>query len=594
VAPYDPKATAALLANQQQQSVDPNATAANPAAAPAPAHFVSAAAQPAAKPSEMKYTPRPEQSQPTTPAPAGPETMDPSKRVMLGGQGQGGQQPFQPMPGPTVTGGGGPVKVIPGKRTPQSWATTTEQGVQLSPETQGLYQSAEEKLRQAQGLVGEATAEERAYQKGEALRSAGEKARDWVEDKNRQEARDQQMAAAQAKLEAAKKIDPNRLWDSKSGFSKAMDLIGSVAGGILQGMGITSTNQNLEKLSREIDRDVQLQLKNLDQAKEDVQAYYGQWDREDQRLAAGRLAKMQDAKDRISTMLSGSQDKRIQASLIEASAALDRRMADDQKTLAKETQGKVVTQQHDVMTKPQVVGGGGRKVDWSATAAEYRRRGGDDKTAKEAIQNIATANGVGLDQARAIFYGALGHTGIPTGGHEGGGTRPQPGDPSLYVPGAFAGSGGFARTLEDAKKAKEVNNAGNQLMKNLTRIQDLRNETVLNRVSPSARAEVESLAAQNTLLLKNLETLGVLSEGDMKLVAPLTGAGGLDIISPGMDRSLAVGLSGIQNKVNAFNTDYGLVPGTETVRNAGLSGKVTGTSRTATPAGTTPFKKAGE
>ena len=514
-----------------------------------------------------------------------------SPRIMLAAPGSPQQPGTAALPLPPMGGGGGPVRVIPGKRTPQSWATTTERGVQLDPETAARYRAAEDEAQAALNLRGEAALETNAYMKGEGLRQQGERAREWVDDKNRQEARDQQMVDAQAKVAAARNIDPNRLWAKGDGFNHAMDLVGAIAGGILVGMGRTPTNQYLDKLERDASNDVQLQLKDLENAEADVKAYYGQWEREDQRIAAGRLAKMQDAKDRISNMLSGSQDKRVQAELLEAQAALDRKMADDRKTLLKETQGRTVEQRNDVMTKPQMVGGGGGGRDWMRTVAALPPDKLKDFWASYKLN--AETPGMSKDKAMEATvrqYNLNGGISLP--GKDSGGPV-APGDPSLFIPGAFNGQGGYARTPKDAEELRNGITAANTMVRNLRRIQELRNESVMNRLSPSAKAELELLVSDNITKRKETEKLGVLAGPDLDIVKPFAGANALDIVSPGADRQLAVAISTIENAAANRLRDYGVVPGSEVTRGGQLQGRVTGTSAPVVAPGTTPFKKAG-
>ena len=537
--------------------------------------------------------PPPAQPAQQPPAASPADTMDPSKRVMMQ-QGAQPQQGAAALPLPPMSGGGGPVRVIPGKRQAQSWATTTERGVQLDPDTQALYRAAEDEQQGALNLRTQAALETNAHMKGESLRQQGERAREWVDDKNRQEARDEQMAAAQAKVEQARKIDPNRLWDNKTAFGKAMDLVGAVAGGILMGMGRTSTNVYLDRMDREAEKDVQLQLKNLDNAEADVKAYYGQWDREDQRIAAGRLAKMQDAKDRIGNMLSGSQDKRVQADLLEAQAALDRKMADDRKVLAKETQGRTVEQRNDVMTKPQVIGGGGGGRDWMRTVAALPADKLKDFWA--AYKLNAETPGMNKDKAMEATVRQFNlQGGIALPGAGGDGSRPAPGDPSLFVAGAFGGQGGYARTPQDAEKLRTSANLNNQLVSNLVRIKQLRDESLMNRIPFSdARAEVEALVSANETTLSVGEGLGAISKDDREIISPRTGKGALDVFSPNMDAKLDTAIRVAKAAAERREKDYGVVPGAEVNQGGQIKGRVTGTSAPAIAPGATTFRKAGE
>lgn len=553
-----------------------------PAAAPATGNVASAMGLPAAPMNAPQVF--------ATPS-AG--TMDPNQRLMLGqGGGQPQQQGTAALPIPPLGVGGGPVRVIPGKRTPQSWATTQEQGVQLDPETRALQEQANALRAGAQGIDESAATDERYIREEAGEQNLRNTMGDQADRERRDKMRAYDLEKAQAKYDAAKVIDPNRLWENKSGFAKAMDLVGAVAGGILMGMGRTNTNQYLDRMEREASQDVQLQLRNLEQAGDDIKGLYGQWDREDQRLAAGQKARLENALTALDYQLSGVKGQQQQAAYMRARADLLERIHDKDVVLAKETQGKTVVQQHDVMTKPQVVGGGGGGRDWMRTVAALPQEKLKDFWA--AYELNMKAPGATKDKAMAATvaqYNSQGGISLP--GKEGGGPV-APGDPSLFIPGAFDGSGGYARTPKDAEELRNGITAANTMVRNLRRIQELRNESVLNRLSPSAKAELELLVSDNITKRKETEKLGVLAGPDLDIVKPFAGANALDIISPGADRQLSVAIQTIQNAANNKLRDYGVVPGAESNKGGQLQGRVTGTSAPVVAPGSTPFKKAGE
>ncbi|MFA4972831.1 MAG: hypothetical protein WC683_09475 [bacterium] len=524
-----------------------------------------------------------------------PGTMDPNSRVMFPQGGQPQQAGTSPLPLPPSGGGGGPVRVIPGRRTPQSWATTTEQGVQLSPETLASYEQAADQRKQAQQIAESAATDERYVREeaGEREVNAAMTAAEKRERADKMRAYD--MEQAQKKYEAAKVIDPNRLWENKSGFSKAMDVVGAIAGGILVGMGRTSTNQYLDAMERAAQRDVQLQLKNLELAGDDIKSMYGQWDREDQKVAAGEKARLEDALKQLDYQLSGVKGQQQQAAYLNARADLQERIGDRDLALAKQTQGKTVVQRHDVMTKPQTIGGGGGgSRDWMRTVAGIPPEKLKDFWA--AYKLNAETPGMTKDKAMEATvrqFNASG--GITLGSGKEGSGPAAPGDQSLYVAGAFGGKGGYARTPKDAETLKVGMTAANLYLSNIRRLRQLRQETFLNRIPGSqARKEAEILVSQNIVARKKMDELGVIAGPDMGIILPQTGEGALDIISPNMDRALDVIESSTVNGLETTHRNYGMVPGTESVQSGSLTGTVTGTSAPAPRTGTTPFRKAGE
>lgn len=341
----------------------------------------------------------------TAPVPTTTPEQSVANRVMLNQPGAAAQPADVSLAKPTSRYvGGGPV--IPGKRTPAKWETTTEQGLDVP--------GARENLTTAQNQRGMALDLQAEQAKKEADITHAAKAEDYLnkwqasdEDKALQAKREYDLGDAKMRLrEARANIDPNKFVANMSIGQKIATALSAFAGGVLIGMGKKQSNDALTSLQNSINQNVDLQLKNLQNADDDVKAFYGQWANEDQARAAGRKLQYEMAAAQLERDLAGAKSEGAQAQLLNAKAALNEASVAQDVDLAKATQGKVVTQQQDVMTKP-TGGGGGRVTDWSATMADYLRKhpGADPEQVQKEIAAIQKGGGVTADQARSIYFG---------------------------------------------------------------------------------------------------------------------------------------------------------------------------------------------
>lgn len=594
VAQYDPAATAALL--QAQQSVDPNATAANPAAGQAPAHFVSVAAAPAAKPSEMKYGPAPAAAQPQSVPAAAPGTV--ANPVMLAGQVPGaGAAPERPLPAPGYIPGG-PARVIPGGRTPQSWQVTQEAGADYSPELLASIDAArtlhaasadaeQSAANEAQRIQGDIDDRRVVFNAMEAKRRG--------EDDN---ARRAEEDLKRARVESLRNINPNRLWESKSGFQKAMTMIAAAMAGAAAGLRGDAHNPVLDMLQREAETDTKLQLKALDDASGELKDFYASFPTYEARLAAGTKARLDGFLAQADSLMAAAKNEQVRSALLAKRADLLDKINDQDRIIQKEMQGKKVEARHDVMVAPKVVGGGGR-FDWSRTMEAYAARGGDLKAAAEEINLLKQAGKLTDDQARVAFFRsrapdiiANGPTAAP--GAAGPNTA---GSPATFVPSAFGGKGGFATSLDGAKEANKVADLSRQFHQTTQELIKLRQQTGSTIPGSDARNKVDAVLANRFRLAKEIAQTGAaLSPAEIEyLVNPLANMDALDFFSTDSRTLARINMADeqIEQMAQSKIANMGVVPGSLQARGGALQGKVTGAPGALIAPGTVPFTPAG-
>jgi hypothetical protein len=492
--------------------------------------------------------------------------------------------------------GGGPARVIPGGRAPQSWQVTQETGQQYSPELMGNIDAANEGEKRAAELERTAAQDTLAAQSEVADKRTVFDAQERQKRALEEDARLNQERAMKARVDALRDINPSAAWDNKSGFQKAMTMIAAGLAGAAAGLRGDGHNPVLEQLQREAETDTRLHLKKLDDASGELKDFYAQYPTFQAKLAAGTALRLEDFQRQNESLFTGAKNQLVVAQGLANASKLQEKQNELRMKMEEKAQGKEVVARHDVMVAPKVVGGGGSRFNWGRTMESYVAQGGNEEAAVKSINAIKTAGKLTDDEARIAFFRSKAKDLIMNGPEptDGGKGRVAPGDPSLFVAGAFGGQGGYARTAEDATKLKDAMTAANALLSNLQRIKALREETLLNRIPGSAaRAEVEALSSDNVLNLKDSKQLGVISESDRKIVAPLTGEGALDIFTTGAETRINAAIALTQSAIEKKQRDYGLVQGTERLQKGVLKGTVTGTSGQAPMSGTTPFTPAG-
>lgn len=352
---------------------------------------------------------------PISPATEG-NTIDPSKRVMIGGQGGVGAGAIGPGDFRIIPGS--PGRFVKGGRTPQSWQVTKEEGLPVPEEAKAALAKADEDAALA-GRLQQDAATERADVESLAAGHETWRKRLYNEETNRIEAlRKVKEDEAIQRYDAAKVVDPNRLWHDAGAGEKFLARLGVAAGAFLQGSGMTANNIVLDQINQEIERDTQAQLQNLQSADADIKRMYGQWDREDQRRMAGEAAKFDAAKSQVEEWMSGVKSKEAQARGLELAAKLGQESANRKIELARLEAGKTVTAQHDVQTPDRVVGGSAARVDASGAIRKYFENGGSAEELQKAVQAGTTA-GLSKDAAAAAFL-----QGQSASSGTGGGTAP--------------------------------------------------------------------------------------------------------------------------------------------------------------------------
>lgn len=310
--------------------------------------------------------------------------MDPAKARELAGvqvePGEIGPQPAaeeapdeNPIPGPRMgAAGGGPgVMISPGGRTPSSWATQTQEGVQLSPETKDLAQQAEQGQFQAAGM--HMGADERAAQGELAILRRHElvqQARE-TELRTRAEQQRKMYEASLGKLDAmtdavrADQIDPEQWMKSRSAAQKFSAGLGMVLGGFanaLNGRG----NPGMEMVQGAIKEEIDAQKANVQARRgklEDQRSLLGQLARTfgDERTAedAAWILYLERAKTQLTAQAVEAKSDFAKAKYADAIADIKGQIAARREKWDQLEQDRVTRVQHDVNAPPTYAGGAG-------------------------------------------------------------------------------------------------------------------------------------------------------------------------------------------------------------------------------------------
>lgn len=531
------------------------------------------------KPHEVAWSPAAPPSTPETMA------MDPSKRVVIGGAKPDQAQEGAGLPRVGLIPGT-PGRLVKGGMMPHSQSVQEEEGYRPSEEALAMQQAADASMQQGATASIEAEREKNRLEGQWKEQQSTHEMLAADERKKREGARSDVEQQVLADYDAAKVIDPDRLWNSKTGWEKFSTKLGVALGAFVSVYNHTGKNSVLDQLNHEIEQDVQAQMANAKTAGDDVQRMYGMFDREDAKIAAGEAAHYEAAVKQLDGWLEGVRDQKLLANGAELRGKLMQEATDRRERLEQLVQGKKVTTKQAVQTPDRVVGGTPTRIDTSRLEEMYAKQGGSDKDALEGIEAYKkTHPGATMDEARYQWYSrSLG------GGGQGLGGKGGTGNDELYV----AWAGGNARSPNDASKLRDIGSSRDTVLANLDRIQEIRNATYLNRLSPSAKAEVEALQAANRVTLGQLYGLGALSKDDLKQVEPLSGEGALDLWSPGVDAQIAMARRVVSNKAETAAKAYGITPAQERVRGGAIQNRATATSAPVVQQGTTRFKPVGQ
>lgn len=279
---------------------------------------------------------------------------------------------FYDGPGAVGSGGGGaPVLISKGGRTPQSWTEQTAEGLKFSDETKQKADQAFESERSAvqEGMnAGQAqAAKEVAY-----LDTHEGLARQREQNLRDREAR--QTAALEqehGKLEELVtraregKVDPERYWREASTGTKVSAAIGAMLGGIGQGL-IGGKNYGLEALNTAISQDIQAQRDNIANNREKVSDRRGvlsemrrTFGDETAAEAATWVSHLEVAKTQLARIAAESNSDAIRVRAQQQLAAIDKDQAGHMQRWEAATQDRVQRVQHDVNAPAQYAGGSG-------------------------------------------------------------------------------------------------------------------------------------------------------------------------------------------------------------------------------------------
>ena len=140
------------------------------------------------------------------------------------------------------------------------------------------------------------------------------------------------LSKSQAMLDdlAKQRVDPNRFWANKDTGDRITYAIGGMLGGILQGMGRTSTNTFMDHINGLINRDIEMQKSDINSKDQAVRARGVQFEAMrnqfgDEQLADQhmRLQALETTKQRIDAMAARADNPITQARAAQAVAAVD-------------------------------------------------------------------------------------------------------------------------------------------------------------------------------------------------------------------------------------------------------------------------------
>ena len=506
-------------------------------------------------------------------------------RVMVGGQSSGAPEPPKaPLPEPGYRPGT-PGRLVRGGRTPQSWQVSQKAGLDLPPELLSRMDQADKDLDAAAAMATDAErrkadiTNEFKQQQAQTQMLAQEQA------KQRQALRDAQIDDAQAKYEKASQIDPEAWWTNKSGIEKILAAIAVGVGAFVQGR-TGQPNAVLDQINKEIERDVQRQIGAMNKAGKDIQDFYAQYDREDQKIAAGEAVRLDQALVHLDDMLSGVTDQATAAQGMQLRAKLEQESIDRKIKLAGLTQGEKMVQRHDVMTPDRVVGGSPGGYDWSQTLAAMRAAGADLEQVRKDVENLQKTGGLSRDQAMFAVSQAYGVAGIPAAEAK---AQKGPGSPETFVADAFGGSGGFAGDPDTARKKSEQYRAYKAIQENLQRMKELR-EKSFSSFGDTAR-QYDALANDVLALYAVANGQGALSEGDRETMGKILGMSANNTFTFTGKAQLAEAENIIDRRLRGL--DAGITRGQQRIEGGQVRGTLTGVQGPRVDARTVATRKPG-
>jgi hypothetical protein len=523
--------------------------------------------------------------QPKTAAPQSGVVGQADGRVMIGDATGGGSpaQPPQPLPPPGYRPGT-PGRLVPGGRTPQSWQVSQKAGLDLPPELLSRMDQADKDLDAAAALATDAerrksdiTAEFK-QQQAQTQMLAQEQA------SQLQARRDAQIDDAKAKYDKAAQIDPESWWGDKSGLGKILASIAVGIGAFVQGR-TGQPNAVLDQINKEIERDVQRQIGAMNKAGKDIQDFYAQYDREDQKIAAGEAVRLDQALVHLDDMLSGVTDQTTAAQGLELRAKLEQEAIDRKVKLAGLTQGEKMVQRHDVMTPDRVAGGSPGGYDWTATLAAMRASGADLEQVQKDVNALKAAGHLNTDQAMSVIASTYGVRPVVDASKQTG-----PGSPATFVADAFGGEGGFAPDADTARKKSEQYRAYRAIQENLQRMKELRGKS-FSSFGDTAR-QYDARANDVLALYAVANGQGALSEGDRETMGKILGMNANNTFTFSGKAQLDEASNIIDRRLRGL--DAGIVHGKQQVSGGQVRGTVTGVQGPRVDARTVVARKPGE
>lgn len=295
--------------------------------------------------------------------------------------------------GATGAGGGAPVMVSPGGRTPHSWATQTQEGTKLSPETKDAAETAEQAGFQAAGA--HLGAETRAAEEELGILRRHELVQQARETELRQRAEQQRarFEASQARLDEMTKavqedrIDPEQWWKTRSAGQLFAAGLGIALGGFANGLsGGRTGNPGLEMVNNAIAQEIDSQKRNaaLHREKlEDQRSLLGQMAKTfgDERVAedAAYLVYLERAKTQLAAAAANAKSDFAKARYADAIKEITGQIAGRREKWDQLESDHVVRVQHDVNAPPTYAGAGPLdkhdREEASAIAKERVERG---------------------------------------------------------------------------------------------------------------------------------------------------------------------------------------------------------------------------
>jgi hypothetical protein len=347
----------------------------------------------------------------------------------------------------------------------------------------------------------------------QAMQDAGRAEAEVLIERRKRALVDQRFREESARLSgeieaiSQRKVDPNGAFGGST--------LAQIASIIAQGMGAYGAslgggpNYASQLVQSAIDRDIASQREQIERgvnaantALGRLEARYG-LDRAEsaEALRSAQLAAA-EGRARQSAAAAAPGTARANAALIEAEIAKARQ--ESTLRLAELTRGRVTTQ--EAMAAPQAGTRGGMRMETeSERAARLKGELGNIKLTKE----LLGSDGGSPDERSARL-------------------REKTASMERRVT-MDDGSFSWATTKERADKAQAQIDGTREFQANVRRMRELLGKT--GSSAGDIKAEYNSLVARNTLLAKNIEDLGAITEADQSMTRPITGDSGNDFLA---------------------------------------------------------------